>query len=99
MWMRRGAGAQPVRDPRRALSTSRAPTFGQSAIFVGRIRRRPVAIEDLDHREAVRGSGGAGLVAIARPEHFAHPFGALLSAADFDERSDDVAHHVLEERG
>ena len=40
---------------------------------------------------------GCGTITIAASQYFANPGGRLSAAANIDQRTDDIAHHVLEE--
>ena len=50
-----------------------------------------------DEKESVRRRGLAGFAAVAGGEHFGRPVDRRACRADFDERADDRAHHVVEE--
>ena len=52
---------------------------------------------DADEKQAVRRRGLAGAAAVAGGEHFGGPVDVALAAADFDQRADDRADHVVEE--
>src|SRR5215813_7439989 len=62
-------------------------------------REIPVCgIARAEKREARRRRGRSRFRAIASGQQFAEPRLALLAAADRQQRSDDVAHHVMQER-
>src|SRR5437867_94656 len=55
-------------------------------------------VADAEEEEAVGRGCRSGPTAVAGPQHFINPLGGPAVPPDLDKGSDDVSHHVVEER-
>src|SRR5439155_367784 len=94
------AGSGSARTRARNLSTLEARVAERLFVLelVPRIRV-PGQVEHLVEDQAVRGRGRACQGAVATLEQRGQRTGVAAAVADFHERPDDGAHHVLEEGG